>query len=177
MNHFSNNSEIECERPTLKVLFFTTILLLLLVQTIVAATTIAGKVVKVADGDTITILTPQNKQVKIRLYGVDTPERKQPYSKKAGQFTSSLVAGKDVHVEVYDTDRYGRKVGVVYVGNTNVNQEVVRAGFAWQYRKYCKAPFCSDWLTLEKKAREAKIGLWVDPKPMQPWEWRKSQRN
>ena len=86
------------------------VLLFLLLQcpSPVLATTITGKVIKVAYGDTITILTPQKKQVKIRLYGIDTPENGQTYSKKAKQLTSSLVAGKDVHVEVYDTDRYGR---------------------------------------------------------------------
>ena len=72
------------------------------------ASAITGRVVKVADGDTITNLTPETNQIKIRLYGIDTPERKQPYCKKAGKFTSSLVAGKDLKVEVYDIDRYGR---------------------------------------------------------------------
>jgi endonuclease YncB( thermonuclease family) len=140
------------------------------------ATTITGEVVKVADGDTITILTPEREQVKIRLYGIDTPERKQPYSRKAGQFTSSLVAGKKVQVEVYDNDRYGRIVGVVFADGVNVNEEILRAGYAWQYRKYCKADFCDDWLKLEEQAKAAKLGLWSEPKAMPPWEWRRLKR-
>ena len=124
-------------RLTLKVYLILVILwLTLLIVLTASADAITGRVVKVADGDTITILTQQKNQVKIRLNGIDTPERKQPYSNKAQQFTSSLVAGKDVSVEIYDTDRYGRMVGVVYADSTNVNQEIVRAGFAWLYRKY-----------------------------------------
>ena len=124
-------------RLTLKVYLILVILwLTLLISLKASADAITGRVVKVADGDTITILTQQKNQVKIRLNGIDTPERKQPYSNKAQQFTSSLVAGKDVSVEIYDTDRYGRMVGVVYADSTNVNQEIVRAGFAWLYRKY-----------------------------------------
>ena len=129
-----------------------------------------------ADGDTITILTAEKDQVKIRLYGIDTPERKQPYSKKAGKFTSSLVAGKDVKVEVYDTDRYGRTVGVVYVDGINVNQEILRAGYAWQYRKYCVASFCPSWSKLEQEAKAVKKGLWADPNPLPPWEWRRLRK-
>ena len=124
-------------RLTLKVYLILVILwLTLLISLTASADAITGRVVKVADGDTITILTQQKNQVKIRLNGIDTPERKQPYSNKAQQFTSSLVAGKDASVEIYDTDRYGRMVGVVYADSTNVNQEIVRAGFAWLYRKY-----------------------------------------
>ena len=152
-------------------------LLCLIIHSSAIADTITGKVVKVADGDTITILTPKKDQVKIRLYGIDTPERKQPYSKKAGKFTSSLVAGNDVKVEVYDIDRYGRTVGVVYVDGIDVNQEILRAGYAWQYRKYCVASFCPSWLKLEQEANAAKRGLWADPNAIPPWEWRRGNRN
>jgi len=65
----------------------------------------------------------------------------------------------------------------VFAGNTSVNQEIIRAGYAWQYRKYCKASFCSEWLTLEQMAKIARIGLWRDNNPAPPWEWRKAQRN
>jgi len=88
--------------------------------------------VSVADGDTITILSNHNQQTKIRLYGIDTPEKSQAFGKKAKKFTASLTAGKQVSVKVYDKDRYGRSVGVVFVGGTNVNEEIIRAGYAWQ---------------------------------------------
>jgi endonuclease YncB( thermonuclease family) len=150
---------------------------LLLIPSISFSSTITGKVVSVADGDTITILNSHNQQTKIRLYGIDTPEKAQPYGKKATKFTASLTAGKQVSVKVYDTDRYGRSVGVVFVGSNNINEEIIRAGYAWQYRKYCKASFCSDWLDLEEQAKNSRIGLWKDKNPTAPWEWRKAQRN
>lgn len=133
------------------------------------AQTIRGKVISVADGDTITILTSQKKQIKIRLYGIDTPEKAQAFGKQAKKFTASLVARKNVTVTVHDTDKYGRSVGVVNVGNINVNQELLRTGYAWQYRKYCKDSFCDDWLELEKRAQVSRVGLWSDKNAVAPW--------
>ncbi|RJX18482.1 MAG: nuclease [Desulforudis sp.] len=135
--------------------------------------TIAGRVVSVADGDTITILTTA-KQIKIRLYGIDTPEGGQEFGQKAKQFTSSLVYGKQAEVKVYDTDRYGRTVGVVLVEGKNVNEEIIRAGYAWQFQKYCSESFCQSWRKLAEGARTQRIGLWRDKNPTPPWEWRRS---
>jgi micrococcal nuclease len=163
----------ETKAPLLIFIF----LLLFLIPSTSLSMTITGKVVKVADGDTITILNNQNQQTKIRLYGIDTPEKSQAYGKKAKKFTANLVAGKTVDVKVYDTDRYGRSVGVVFVDGRNVNREIVRNGFAWQYRKYCKASFCDDWLGLERQARNGDVGLWSDANPVAPWEYRKSKRS
>lgn len=148
----------------------------LLVPSLCLAQTLTGKVISVADGDTITILTNTKQQVKIRLYGIDTPESGQAFGQKAKQFTSSLVFGKQVEVKAYDTDKYGRTVGVVLVNGQNVNEEIIRAGYAWQYRKYCKETFCPSWLDLEDRARSSKIGIWYDKKPIPPWEWRKVAR-
>lgn len=152
------------------------LLILLLLPSVSLSDTITGKVVSVADGDTITILNG-SQQTKIRFYGIDTPESKQAYGKQAKKFTASLTAGKQVSVKVYDTDKYGRSVGVVFVGATNVNQEIIRNGHAWQYRKYCKESFCSDWIALEKQARHNRIGLWADKSPQAPWDWRKNKRS
>ena len=107
---------------------------------------LSGKVVSVADDDTITILTQGKRQIKIRLYGIDTPENGQAFGNKAKQFTSSLVYGKKVKITVYDTDKYGRTVGVVLVNGVNVNEKIIRAGYAFQYRKYCKEWFCFGWI-------------------------------
>lgn len=153
------------------------LLILLLIPSIALSKTITGKVIKVADGDTITILNNQKQQTKIRLYGIDCPENGQAFGKKAKKFTASLTAGKQVSVKVYDTDRYGRSVGVVYVGSTNVNEEIIRNGFAWQYRTYCKIMVCDDWLRLEKQARSNHVGLWKDKNPQPPWDYRKAKRN
>ena len=88
-----------------------------------------------------------------------------------------LTFKKTATVTEYDTDKYGRIVGVVKVAGVIVNEEIIRAGYAWQYRKYCKASFCDDWLKTEGQARNAKIGLWGDSDPVPPWEWRKGARN
>jgi endonuclease YncB( thermonuclease family) len=131
----------------------------------------SGMVVGVSDGDTITVLH-EGKGEKIRLYGIDTPEKGQPFSKKAKQFTSGMVYGKTVEVETKDTDRYSRNVALIYVDGQSLNEALVKNGFAWVYREYCKEAFCEDWLNLEIVARYDKIGLWSEPNPIPPWEFR-----
>lgn len=138
---------------------------------------LTGKVVNVADGDTITILDSNKTQHKIRFYGIDTPEKGQAFGNAARSYTSSLTAGKNAEIIAYDTDRYGRTVGIVMVNGVNVNQSLIEGGFAWQYRAYCKESFCDDWIGLEQEARSSKLGLWADPNPTAPWEWRKAKRN
>lgn len=150
---------------------------LILLPTISFSTTITGKVISVADGDTITILTQQHEQIKIRLSAVDTPEGNQAYGNKAKAFTSFLVKGKNVSIEPETIDKYGRTVAMVFVNGLNLNKEIVANGQGWVYRKYCKGAFCDEWLEMEKKAREAKIGLWADKDPTPPWEWRHGQNN
>ncbi len=142
-----------------------------------AALSLDGKVVRVADGDTITILTAAKQQVKIRLYGIDCPEDGQEFGNVAKKFTAKMVAGKHVNVIPYDTDRYGRTVGVVTVNGKNVNESIIAAGYGWQYRKYCKESFCDKWLTIEQMARSSGIGLWTEKKPLPPWEYRRGGVN
>lgn len=147
---------------------------LIFAQVSFASETITGKVVRVADGDTITVLTLGNQQVKVRFYGVDCPEKKQAFGQRARQFTASMVAGQQVDVEVINTDRYGRAVGVIISPDgTNVNQALLANGFAWYYGQYCKAPFCRQWKQEEMMARRDRRGLWVDKNPIEPWNWRK----
>jgi endonuclease YncB( thermonuclease family) len=161
-------------KPPLLVVFI--FLVFLFVPALCLAQNLTGKVISVADGDTITILTATKQQIKIRLYGIDTPESGQAFGQKAKQFTSSLVYGKPVEIKAYDIDKYGRTVGVVLVNGRNVNEEVIRAGYAWQYRKYCQEAFCTGWLALEESARNSKLGLWHDKNPTPPWEWRKASK-
>jgi len=137
---------------------------------------IIGKVVGVADGDTITVLENLT-QYKIRLFGIDTPEARQDFGNKAKQMTSDLVFGKEVRVVEMDIDQYGRIVGMVYVGNLCVNETLVEEGLAWVYRKYCIISVCDTWLELESQAREGKIGLWSHPNPVPPWEFRWKKRS
>ena len=132
-----------------------------------------GKVVSVADGDTITVLRGKE-QVRIRLDGVDTPEKRQAFGQKAKKFTAGMVAGKVVKVVPVTLDRYGRTVARVYLGKASLNEALVRAGFAWWYRKYAKDNKVLP--KLEAAARKAGKGLWKDPKPTPPWDWRHQQR-
>jgi len=103
----------------------------------------SGEVVGITDGDTITVLKSKTlKDVKIRLYGIDTQERGQPFSKRAKQFTSKMVYGKVVEVKVMATDMYGRTVAMIYSDKTLLNEELVNAGLAWVYDFYCSEPIC-----------------------------------
>ena len=114
----------------LKRLSVPPILFILYLCTITQAYAWQGKVVGVSDGDTITVMH-DGKGEKIRLYGIDTPENKQAFGKKAKQFTSDMVAGKVVEVKPVTTDRYGRTVGLVYINGKCLSEELVMAGYAW----------------------------------------------
>lgn len=140
------------------------------------AETLVGKVVGVTDGDTLTLLTPEVRQVKIRLADIDTPESHQPYGTQAKKALSDLVFGESVSVEVTTIDRYGRSIGRVTANGTDVNAELVRSGAAWVYRKYSHDPAL---LLLESQARDARLGLWSLPEAdqMPPWEWRAARRH
>ena len=129
----------------------------------------SGPVVSVLDGDTVDVL--HNGQAeRIRLSGIDCPENGQAFGKKAKQFTSTLLHGKEVTIHVLSKDRHGRTVSdVVLPDRTNVSRELLRAGLAWWYRQYSKDGSLG---ALEEEARQAKRGLWADPNPIPPWEIR-----
>ena len=135
----------------------------------------SGEVVHVADGDTITVMRGNDK-VKVRLYGIDTPENSQWYGQNAKAFTSSQVFGKTVEVQEIDIDRYGRVVGLVSVGDLVINRHLVAYGYAWVYHRYCKKPFCSEWAELEGEASKEKRGLWKRSHVIAPWDYRHSER-
>ncbi|MDR0659204.1 MAG: thermonuclease family protein [Prevotellaceae bacterium] len=133
---------------------------------------LSGGVVAVSNGDTFTLLTDGNKQHKVRLHGVDCPEKNQAYGQKVKDFTSDLIFGKDVVVEITDTDKYGRIVGITYVDGKVLNEELLSAGYAWHYKQYSD----SEWYALlEAKARVERQGLWADTRPIPPWDFRKSK--
>ncbi len=146
---------------------------------IAAAETLHERVVSVADGDTITVLDSSKTQHRIRLAGIDAPERGQPFGTRSRENLAKWVFRRDVIVEWHKKDRYGRLVGVVLVDGDDVNLEQVRAGLAWWYRDYAKEQRPEDrevYELAEKAAREKKRGLWADPKPIAPWEWRRILR-
>ncbi|EGJ50264.1 thermonuclease family protein [Desulfocurvibacter africanus] len=136
-----------------------------------------AKVIKISDGDTLTVLTEDKRQVRVRLFGVDTPEKKQAFGSKATDFTKSIAALQMVDVQEMDVDRYGRLVGKVTLADGRVlNAELVANGWAWVYRDYCRTAECTAWEQLEAQARQKRIGLWQDKNPQAPWEWRRSQK-
>jgi endonuclease YncB( thermonuclease family) len=136
---------------------------------------ITGYVVGVADGDTITVLDTDKVQHKIRLTGIDAPEKKQPFGNRSKQSLSDMVFNKTVTVETDKRDRYGRELGKVMDGSKDVNLEQVRAGMAWHYKAYERTQPIIDrqaYADAENEAKAAKRGLWVDSEPTPPWEWR-----
>ena len=155
---------------------FAAFLLLTLTSPLAIAADISCKVVGVSDGDTFTCLAAGNKQLKVRMAEIDTPESRQPHGTKSKQALSDLVFGKQVALRVQDTDRYGRTVARAYVGGTDVNAHLVNQGAAWVYRQYSKD---ASLIRFEDKARAAKRGLWALPETerMPPWEWRKAGKD
>lgn len=138
------------------------------------AETLTGKVVSIADGDTITVLVDRV-QVKVRLAEIDTPERGQPWSKRAKQALTDKIAGHVVQVETKFNDRYGRRVGHVRYSGRDINREMVREGHAWVYRQWMRDQTLLDD---ESHARAARAGLWGLPEAdrVPPWEWRDAAR-
>jgi len=147
-----------------------------------------GLVSKVSDGDTININSGGTK-VKIRFYGIDTPESTkinrrtghvnkpgQPYGDEAWHALEGKIANRHVRVEVMDRDRYGRLVSVVWLENRNINKEMVADGWAWAYRQYLDRPHASEYIDAEERARGKQLGLWREANPQPPWEFRKSLR-
>ncbi len=153
---------------------------LFLVVLVSASSVVAwtGRVVHVADGDTITVLkdSPSAKeQVKVRLYGIDCPERNQDFGAKAKAFTADMAFGRLVTVENMDRDRYGRTVGLVSLQGMSLNEELVSAGLAWVYPRYCKISLCRGWVKTERQARRLRRGLWSISTTIPPWEFRRSR--
>jgi micrococcal nuclease len=132
------------------------------------------KVVGVKDGDTMVLLSPDNQSITVRLSEIDCPEKNQAFGQAAKQFTSDLCFGKMVKLIGNQHDRYGRKVGQVELENgTNVNYEIVKQGYAWQYRAYSKN---MELASLEAHAREGRLGLWQDANPTPPWNFRREAK-
>jgi endonuclease YncB( thermonuclease family) len=139
------------------------------------ATTITGLVVGVADGDTITLLDANKVQHKIRLAGIDAPEKRQPFGNRSKESLSELAYDKTVTVETDKRDKYGRQVGKVLVNGHDVNLVQIERGMAWFYRQYQREQSPNDrrlYESAEDTAKVAKLGLWRDPEPIAPWEFR-----
>jgi len=134
-----------------------------------------GTVEKVSDGDTFRMLA-NGQIVKVRLYGIDAPESKQDFGPQSKAALTGLVLGKNVKVKITDTDRYGRSIGELWIGDTlDVNLWMVRNGYAWWYKAYGKMR--PDLEAAQNQARSSKRGLWTASSPQEPWEWRSEKRS
>jgi micrococcal nuclease len=176
----------------LRTTFLATLLALLLVSPCLAKDTIRtieGIVTKVSDGDTIHVTDPLGTKVKVRLYGIDCPETEksnrrtgrvskagQPYGEDAYRALQGKLQRQRVRLDVMDIDRYGRTVSIVWLGDRNINKEMVAEGWAWAYKQYLDRPHASEYLQAEEQARAKMLGLWQQSNPQPPWEFRRSQR-
>lgn len=153
-------------------------LLLFLAAHSASAETIQGKVVRIADGDTLTILDAGKLQHKIRLAGIDAPERGQPFGQVSKQNLTRIAAGKSALVDWHKRDRYGRLVGTVYVHGHDIALEQIRVGLAWHYKEYVREQTPAQAATYairEMDARRGRVGLWRDAQPVAPWDWRRKR--
>jgi micrococcal nuclease len=137
-------------------------------------TTINGKIVGVTDGDTVKLLTADFTEIKVRLEGIDCPEKNQAFGQKAKQYASDLCFDKQVTLQKTGEDKYGRTLGyIILPDGRNLNKEILKAGYAWHYKRYNQSRELAE---LEEQAKASKKGLWSDPNPVVPWDFRKLSR-
>ncbi len=156
-----------------------TLCFLVVLSIAASAESLTGKVVKITDGDTLYVLDVNHQQHKIRLAGIDAPERRQAYGLASRKHLASIVAGKQVTVEYQKRDRYGRIVGKVLLDGIDACLEQVKVGFAWHYKKYQHEQSAEDqrlYADAENQARDERLGLWRENNPMPPWEYRRLYR-
>ena len=151
------------------------ITILIMFPLLLSAQALKGKAVSIADGDTFTLLVNGNEQVKIRIDGIDAPEKKQDFGNRAKEYLSGMIWGKELTVKVSKKDRYGRSIGKVSTPSiSDVGLEMIKAGFAWQYRDYNNE---KTYAEAERLARQNRKGLWLDNNPIRPQDFRKSSKN
>ena len=154
-------------------------LCLVVTTTTASGHTIEGRIVGVHDGDTITLLDAAHRQHKIRLDGIDAPERGQPFGRASKQHLAELLANREAVAECSKTDRYGRKVCRVLVGVADAGLEQIRAGLAWFFRRYAKElppDRREQYAEMETAAKAERRGLWADAEPTPPWDWRATHK-
>jgi endonuclease YncB( thermonuclease family) len=152
------------------------LLVLLLAASLARAELLHGKVVAIADGDTLTVLDAAKNQHKIRLSGIDAPEKRQPFGSRSKENLSRLVFDKEVMVDWQKRDRFNRIVGKVLVNGQDVNIEQIKAGVAWHFKRYEEEQPLEDRLAYaqaESEARADQRGIWREPQPVAPWQFRR----
>jgi micrococcal nuclease len=143
---------------------------------------VEGKVTRVSDGDTLILVTGEGTKLKVRLYGIDAPEIRhervpgQPYGREAKDALTEMALGRKVTLEIVDIDMHRRMVGIVRISGADINQEMIRNGLAWAYRRYLSAPYASVYIAAEKEARSRRLGLWKQANPDPPWNFKRKRR-
>lgn len=158
-------------------LFFGAVVLLLSVST---NADFQGKVVSVSDGDTVNVLDKNNKLYKVRLAWIDAPEMGQDFGRKSKENLSKMIFNKMVFVQSSERDQYGRDLGVIYLNGVNVNKSQVQSGMAWAYKYYIdksKNAELKDYLILQDLAKKQKKGLWSGSSPVEPYLFRRQNKN
>lgn len=175
---------VAMRRISEKTVYFTIIAILSIATAFSSAITqdkpiaLDGRVIGIIDGDTLDILTPEKQTIRVRLAGIDAPEKAQPFGMKAKAFLSEKAYGCDARLENKKKDRYGRTVAHVNACGADINATMVKAGYAWVYTQYASRSDESAWIPLEENARKNHYGLWADQqKPIEPWNWRKSKKD
>nr|DAJ36757.1 MAG TPA: nuclease-like protein [Caudoviricetes sp.] len=130
------------------------------------------KIIKIYDGDTITALTSQKEKIKIRLYGIDAPELKQPFGKASKRHLIDLISNKSLNINEKGKDKYGRTLAVLYNGDQDINAQMVIDGYAWAYDKFSK-----DYVAFQQNAQALKKGLWIDKDVVRPSDFRKFKKS
>jgi len=139
-----------------------------------------GRIVGVIDGDTVDLLTQTEVLIRVRLSGIDAPEKKQPFGNAAKQALSSLAFNKTVLITGEKRDRYGRLIGKIVVAGTDVNLRMVQLGYAWHFKKYEREQPLTDrglYAQAELAARVQRAGLWLDKDAVAPWEFRSARQS
>lgn len=135
---------------------------------------ISGRVVRITDGDTFEMLAAGNKKLRIRIHGIDAPEREQPFYRKSRDFLGSICFHKEVMIKVVEKDRWGRLVAHAFTPDgKSIGYQMVENGFAWHFTRYSRDP---NLKKLENSARSRKAGLWADKNPVAPWKWRRGSK-
>ena len=140
---------------------------------------IHGRITGVVDGDTINVLIQAKQQIRVRIAFIDAPEKGQPFGQRAKQAMSDLVFGKDVKLRPHTIDRHGRLVARVIIDNQDAGLELLKQGLCWVYEKYvgeASDEIQTSYRDAQHRAEAEKAGLWQDPDPMPPWEWRKGDK-
>jgi len=162
----------------MRVLLVISLLVLVITGDACAGRIVTGVVRAVYDGDTVLLATREESRLKIRLYGIDAPETRKPdqpgqsFGDASKRMLMKKIMGRQVSAEIIDVDQYKRVVAVIRSEGRDINREMVAEGMAWAYRQYLHAPYASEYIGSESRARSQHAGLWSDTNPLPPWEYR-----